>query len=147
MSNYLRVFRSCPLAKDPEPYRAWVDIVEKKKAQFWKEMGFYDAILLPKVGTTYFQNMIVASMYFWDSSHNTFIFPCGMLTPTLFDIGSIAELRQTREAFDPNEMNENSINFKASKATFTHYISDHYETSIEDLFYKEHIAFLALWMS
>lgn len=107
-------------------------------------MGIYGVIQLSKVGPGYCQNMLVDSLYFRDSSHNTFNFPFGMLTPTLFDIDAIAGLRPTGEAFDPNEMNEDTINFEYNKDTFTHYMSEHHNTTTDEIFDEEHIAFLAL---
>lgn len=110
MSDALRVFGSCPLSKDHEPYITWLTKVEKEKAQFWKELGIYDMIELSKVGQGYSQNMLITYFYFWDSTHNTFHFPCRILTPILFDIVVIAGFRPTGEVFDPNDMNENTIN-------------------------------------
>ncbi|XP_050899026.1 uncharacterized protein LOC127105856 [Lathyrus oleraceus] len=36
--------------------------------------------------------MLLASLYFWDSTYNTFHLPCGMVTPTLFDAAAIVGL-------------------------------------------------------
>lgn len=80
-------------------------------------MGIYNMIQLSKIGPGYSQNMLVASLYFWDTTHNTFYFPCRMMTPTLFDIVAMADIQLTRDAFDPKKMNEDTINFDAHKAT------------------------------
>lgn len=147
MSGTIRVFRSCPLSKDLEPYLTWLTKVEKEKSQFWKQMCIYGMIQLSKVGPGYNQNMLISSLYFWDSTHNTFHFPCRMLTPTLFDIASIIGFQPTGEIFDPSDMNGNTINFDTNRATFTHYISDHHNTENDEVSDEEHIVFLALWWS
>lgn len=110
-------------------------------------MGIYDMIHLSKVGPGYSQNMLIVSLYFWDSTYNTFHFPCGMLTSTHFDIGAITSFQPTREAFDPNDMNENIINFDTNRAIFTYYRSDHHNTKTNEVSDEEHIAFLELWLS
>lgn len=147
MSGALRAFHSCPLSKDHGPYLTWLTKVEKEKSQLLKEMGLYDMIQLSRVGPGYGQNMVIASLYFWDSTHNTFHFPCGILTTTLFNIVVIAGFRPTGEVFDPSDMNENTINFDTNRAAFTHYISDHHNTKNDEVSNEEHIALLALWLS
>src|SRR4051812_10692234 len=147
VTNFVKVFRSIPLAKDLELYYAWLARVEKHKASFWKQLGIYDLIQLSKTGLKYNQTMLVASVHFWDASHNTFHLPCGMITPTLFDIAAITGLRPTGETFDPNEMDNDTIGFNDSQVTYTAFIQKHHittETTVSD---EEHIAFLALWLS
>src|SRR3954464_5942879 len=92
ITNFVKVFRSIPLAKDPDLYYAWLEKIEKHKAYFWQQLGIYDLIQLSKTGLEYNQTMLVASVYFWDASHNTFHLPCGMITPTLFNIAAITGL-------------------------------------------------------
>lgn len=52
-----------------------------------------------------------------------------MLTRTLFDITVIIGLQLARVVFDPYEMNKDAFNFDANKATFTHYIFEHHNTT------------------
>lgn len=85
-------------------------------------MGIYDMIQLLKSRSGYNQNMLVAYLYFWDSTHNILCFPSKMLTPSLFNIGVITSLQPTGEAFNPYEMSEDTINFDANKSIFTHYM-------------------------
>lgn len=122
--NNFRVFRSCPLFKDPKDYLAWLAKVEKKKSQVWKNMGIFDMIQLSKVGHGYSQAMLIVSLYFWDTTHNTFHLPYGMMTPTLFDVAAITGLWPTGETYDPNFMAEDTIDFDNSRANFTNYIAD-----------------------
>ncbi|XP_058748016.1 uncharacterized protein LOC131620851 [Vicia villosa] len=147
MTNSVKVFRSFPLAKDPDLYYAWLEKVEKQKGSFWKSLGIYDLIQLSKTGLEYNQPMLVAAVHFWDASHNTFHLPCGMVTPTLFDVAAITGLRPTGETFDPNDMDNDTIGFNDSQVTYTAFIQKHHitaETTVSD---EEHIAFLALWLS
>lgn len=55
--------------------------------------------------------MFVAPLYFWEGTTNTFQFPCGMITPTLFDVEAIIGLRPTGGVFDPTVWDEDIINF------------------------------------
>src|SRR3954463_3436150 len=147
VSNFVRVFRSIPLAKDPELYYSWLAKVEKQKASFWQELGIYDLIQLSKTGLEYNQTMLVASVHFWDASHNTFHLPCGMITPTLFDVAAITGLRPTGKNFDPNDMDNDTIGFNDSQVTYTTFIQKHHITTEATVSDEEHIAFLALWLS
>lgn len=113
MNNFM-VFLFFPLFKDPKDYLVWLDKAEKKKSQVWKDMGIFDMIQLSKVGPGYSQAMLVTSLYFWYSTHNTFHLPCRMMTPTLFDVSAIIGLRPTGETYDPNFMAEDTIGFDGS---------------------------------
>ncbi|XP_058755341.1 uncharacterized protein LOC131628527 [Vicia villosa] len=91
--------------------------------------------------------MLVASVHFWDASHNTFHLPCGMVTPTLFYIAAITGLRPTGETFDPNVMDTDTINFSEAIVTYTAFIQQYHDENNEVVSDEEHIAFLALWLS
>src|SRR3954465_4012735 len=147
MTNSVKVFRSFPLAKDPELYYAWLTKVEGKKESFWKTLGIYDLIQLFKTGLEYNQPMLVAAVHFWDASHNTFHLPCGMITPTLFDVAAITGLRPTRETFDPNFMDTDTIHFNEAIVTYTAFIQRYHVQTTTEVTDEEHIAFLALWLS
>ncbi|XP_058768267.1 uncharacterized protein LOC131641989 [Vicia villosa] len=147
VTNFVKVFRSIPLAKDPELYYSWLAKVEKQKASFWQELGIYDLIQLSKTGLEYNQTMLVASVHFWDASHNTFHLPCGMITPTLFDVAAITGLRATGETFDPNVLDVDTINFNEATVTYTAFIQQYHDQANATVSDVEHIAFLALWLS
>lgn len=138
VTNTIKVFWSVPLDKDLEPYYAWLRKAETKKSQFWKELQIYDLIQLSKTGLEYNQPMLVASLYLWDASCNTFHLPCTIVTPTIFNMG---------EDFDHNYMDEDTIYFGERKATYTLYTAKHHNKTNEDVSDEDHIAFLALWMS
>ena len=94
VTEVLRPFRSGP-SKEDKKYLGWLARIEKAKSKTWKNLGIFDLIHLSKFGSEYCQLMITASLYFWDSTYNTFHLPCGMLTPTLFDVAAITGLRPT----------------------------------------------------
>lgn len=110
-------------------------------------MEIFDIIQLSKVGPSYCQTMLITSLYFWDNTHNNFHFPCGMLTPTLFDIAAINVLRPTGESCNLNFMTKDSIGFDGNRDTFTNYILDHHNQDTDEVSNEEHIAFLELWLS
>src|SRR4051812_33647322 len=147
MTNSVKVFRSFPLAKDPDLYYAWLEKVEKLKESFWKSLGIYDLIQLSKMGLEYNQPMLVAAVHFWDASHNTFHLPCGMVTPTLFDVAAITGIRPTGETFDPNVLDTDTINFSEAAVTYTAFIQQYHDENNEVVSDEEYIAFLALWLS
>lgn len=147
MNKDFRVFRSCPLCNDPSDYLGWFGRIENKKFQVWKNMGIFDMIQLSKVGPGYCQSMLVSSLYFWENTYNNFHFPCGMMTPTLFDIATITRLKLTGETYDPNLMDEDTIFFDTTKASFTTYIAYYHDKNSVEVSDQEPITFLALWLS
>ncbi|XP_050874941.1 uncharacterized protein LOC127078535 [Lathyrus oleraceus] len=110
-------------------------------------MGIFDLLQLSKVGPSYCQSMLVSSLYFWDSTHHTFHLPCGMMTPTLFDISAITGLKHMGETYDPYFLSKDNIGFDTSRAAFTMHIAYYHDKDIEEVSDTEHIAFLALWLS
>lgn len=70
-----------------------------------------------------------------------------MVTLTLFNIKVITGLRPTGDNFDPNENDEDTINFNTKRASFGKYIEDHHVTYTNEVSDEEHTAFLALWLS
>lgn len=147
MNSGFRVFRSCPLFRDPSDYLGWLEKIEKKKSQVWKEMGIFNLIQLSKVRPGYCQTMLVSSLYFWDSIHHTFHLPCGMTTPTLFDIAAITGLKPMGETYDPDFLSKDTIGFDTSRAAFTMHIAYYHDKDIDEVSDTKHIAFLALWLS
>lgn len=110
-------------------------------------MGIFDLIQLLQTGPAYCQNMLVAFLYFWESITNTFQLPCGMLKPALFDVADITKIFPTCETFDPNESDEDTINFDNNRVRFSWYIEEYHITDDKEVFGEEHIDFLALWLS
>src|ERR1051325_3831483 len=101
---------------------------------------------MSKLGFSYSQPLLLASLYFWDNTYNIFHLPYGMLTPTFFDIAAITRLSPIGETFDPNEDADNLIDFDVRHASFSKYIT-FYHSAEEEVSKVEHIAFLALWLS
>lgn len=144
MTATLRVFCSAPPTKKNEDYIPWLNKIEATKKETWKSRGIFDLIQLSRTGLAYCQNILVASLYLWESTTNTFQLPCGMVTPTLFDIATIIGLCPIGENFDPNEREENTINFDTNRACFGKYIEDYHVINDPKVSGEEHITFLAL---
>lgn len=89
--------------------------------------------------------MLLASIFFWEGSTNIFYFPCGMLTPNLFDVAAITKISSLGETFDSKLLTEMEFNF--SNATITKYILDHHDTDNVEASDLEHVAFLTYWLS
>lgn len=89
--------------------------------------------------------MLVASLYFWESTTNTFQLPNGMVTHIFFDIAAIIGIRPNNDNFDPNEREEDTISFDTNCASFRKYIEDYHVTDNPKVSDEEHIAFLTLW--
>lgn len=96
-------------------------------------MGILDLIQLSKVGPGYFQTMLVSSLYFWDSTHHAFHLPCGMMTPTLFDIAAITRLKPTGKTYDLDFLSKDTINFDTSRVVFTTHIYYYHDQDIDEV--------------
>lgn len=72
MTANLRVFHSAPHTKKHEDYILWLNKIESKMSKTWKSRDIFYLIQLSRTSPAYFQNMLVASMYFWESTTNTF---------------------------------------------------------------------------
>lgn len=94
----------------------------------------------------YNPNMLINSICFGESSNNTFHLSCGMVTPTLFNIGVITGLRPARETFNPILMRQINHNFTFEHTSFSNYIKYHHDNTEEVSTYAD-IAFLTLLMS
>ena len=124
-------FRSCPTSDIA--YQNWFTKVESKKSQQWEKLGIYNLIKLSKPGFTYSHPLLFASLYFWDSTYNTFHLPGGMITPTFFDIAAITGLSPVGEIYIPdNEEHSNIIDFDVKLASFSKFIS-HYHTKGDEV--------------
>lgn len=84
-------------------------------------------------------------MYFWEGPINTFQLPCGMLTPTLFDVAAITGLSLLGDIFDPTLPTE--ATFSIGQDSLQNYIEDHHNKDSIEVLDKKHITFLTLWLS
>jgi len=75
-------FRTEPRIGENDPYISWLDKLEKKKGQFWKDIGIFDLIQLSRLGPKYHNELIIAALHFWNPSTNSLHLKCGMFTPT-----------------------------------------------------------------
>lgn len=71
-------------------YTEWAIRVAEAKGDLWKSWGIYDMILLSTVEVPV--NLRFPLMGFGSTSLNTFVFPWGMLGPTLLDVAPILGL-------------------------------------------------------
>lgn len=110
-------------------------------------MGIYDLIMLSKIELEYSTYILVSSLYFWDSTHYNFHLPCGMVTPTLFNLAVITGLKPTGYTYDPEIDVANTIAFSTSLAAYSTHIAYYHDKDIGTISDMEHIAFLALWLS
>lgn len=64
-------------------YIKWLDRVQKKKEKVWKDHGNFHLIQISRVGPKYNSDMVFASIWFSESTTNTFLLPCIMITQML----------------------------------------------------------------
>jgi hypothetical protein len=139
-------FRTEPKIGENEPYIGWLDKVEKKKGQFWKDIGIFDLIQLSRQGPKYHNKLIIAALHFWNPSTNSLHLKCGMITPTLLDVAGITGLKPTGQTFDP-EKHQSEFSFDFTRPAYGLFIIDHYDTSTTEVSDTEHVAFLTCWLS
>lgn len=84
-------------------------------------------IQLSRNMTRYNTNMLISTLNFWEGSTNTFQLPCGMITPTLFDVDVITSLILIGGFFDPNLKNKIKYSFSFRHPSFNAYIKDHHD--------------------
>lgn len=147
MNNVFRVFRATPSFKDPTNYLNWLNKIEKAKSQTWKDMGIYGLIMLSKVELDYSSPLLVSSLYLWDNTHYTFHLPCGMVTPTLFDIVVITGLKPIGNTYDPDVESDESTALSTSRDAYSTHIAHYHDKDTDTVSNVKHIAFLALWLS
>src|ERR1044072_8801125 len=94
-----RNFRTAPPLYCPK-FGAWMDRLEQYKGQQWKTMGIYDLLRLAHVGTPYSGGMLLAALYIWEGSTNTFHTRCGMMTPTLLDVAALTSVKPAGIVFN-----------------------------------------------
>lgn len=100
MEAKARVFCSMPNPRNKE-YLAWLNKLQHKRHDQRRSDGIFDLIQVSMYADRVNLCMLLASLYFWEGSTNTFQLPCGILTPTLFDVATITGLSPLEETFDP----------------------------------------------
>lgn len=86
------ILRSSPSVNDTLIYLKWLEKVETQKSHICRKLGIFNLIQLSKTMLEYDENLILAAMYFWESSTNTMQLKCGMLTPTFLDMATITRI-------------------------------------------------------
>jgi len=72
-----RDFRATPRIDKVEYYITLLDRVENHKGCLWKDLGIFDLIKLLRQGPRYQKHMLLAALYFWNSSTNSLHLKCG----------------------------------------------------------------------
>lgn len=145
MSSSLHVFRSSPTI-NIETYINWLDIVEKKKEQIWKNQGIYDLSQLSITGPKYNPNMLISALLLLRRFDQQFSTPLWNDNPHSFRCGCYTGLRPSKDTFNPILKHKIKPNFSFTRPGFSNYIEDHHEDT-EEISNYEHIAFLILWLS
>lgn len=76
MEAKARVFRSMPTPGNKE-YLAWINKVQRKRQDQWWTVGIFDLIQVSRYTHRVNPCMLLASLYFWEGSTNTFSCPVG----------------------------------------------------------------------
>ena len=82
----------CSWPKPNEDYLKWLDKVADQWAKEWKAGGIYEIIMLSKMSFSLNIEMFLTFLGFWNSAINAFVFPFGMMSPTLFDVATMLGL-------------------------------------------------------
>ena len=77
----------------PAPeYEEWLDRVSKQWKHELKHWGIYDMIMFSKLNFSPNIDMFMALIGFWNTAINAFIFPFGIMSPSLFDVAVMLRL-------------------------------------------------------
>jgi len=139
-------FRTEPKHDNNEEYISWLDKVEKKKGQFWKDLGIFDLIQLSRQGPKYHNETLIDALHFWNPSTSSLHLKCGMFTPTLLDVAGLTGLKPIGHIFDPTDSGS-KISFDFTRLAYGNFIIDHHVTTSAEVSDKDHIAFLTYWLS
>jgi len=120
--------------------------VEKKKGQFWKDLGIFDLIQLSRQGPKYHNETLITALHLWNPSTSSLHLKCGMFTPTLLDVAGLTGLKPIGHIFDPTD-HGSKITFEFTRLAYGNFIIDHRVTTSAEVFDKEHISFLTYWLS
>ncbi|XP_027346509.1 uncharacterized protein LOC113858193 [Abrus precatorius] len=146
LENAQKVFRTMPpVTKDL--YLPWLDRVEGEKQDSWRAIGIYDVIQLSRYNVSYNFPMIMSSLFFWDRATSSFHVPCGMITPTLFDVAAILGLRPAGPSFRPDSHPKNpdvTPNFQKLSYQLFITLNMNRDGPVTD---EEHVVFMMFWLS
>lgn len=102
-----RVFRLVPTFGNKD-YLVWLKKVNGQCQTWWEDICILNVIQLSRNGHRVNPCMLLASIFLWESLTNTFPLPCGMITPTVFDVEAFTGLSLLDEVFDLTIAGENS---------------------------------------
>ncbi|KAJ8534946.1 hypothetical protein K7X08_016674 [Anisodus acutangulus] len=100
-------------------YSGWLEQVKSAKKDEWRRMGLYDAIALSGFDLPCNIGLVYAFLGYWSTTANTFVFPWGMMTPTLLDVTAILGLPILgAEAPVLGDIDVADLGIKVSKTSF-----------------------------
>lgn len=85
-------------------------------------------------------------MFFWNKTTNNFHFPYGMMGLTLFDMSVIVGLKPDGKVIHMLTEPKFDMEVPLQSTTFSTSIQQHCR-NIDEVFDKEHVAFLTIWLS
>ncbi|CAL8175050.1 unnamed protein product [Prunus armeniaca] len=91
--NLSRSFPYSEVRNNLVKWANWIDKLLPRYGAHWRRAGIYDAILLSKQSINIRENLLAATLCFWNSANNTFDFRVGPVTPTLLDMAQIFGFR------------------------------------------------------
>ena len=134
--------------KPNEDYLKWLDKVADQWGEEWKTWDIYDVIMLSKMSFSSNIEMFLTFLVFWKSAINTFVFPFGIMSPTLFDVATMLGLPIIGEDIPPfydKDFEDLGCLISKENATYGKYMKEHKQK--QGVVGKaEHNAFLFYWL-
>ncbi|CAL9021629.1 unnamed protein product [Prunus brigantina] len=91
--NLSRSYPSNEVRNSSVKWSGWFDQLSPRYESHWKKVRIYDPLLLSKHSINRDENLLAASLCFWNSTTNTFDFCVGPMPPTLLDMSQIIGFR------------------------------------------------------
>lgn len=85
--------------------------------------------------------MLIATLSFWESLSDMLQLMCGMITPTLMDIGSITGVRPIGETNNPSRPLNHNFKFLSWRVAFINYLFDQHDANSYKVSDEERMAF------
>ena len=135
----------------PKPnreYLQWLDRVSDQYGEEWKAWGIYDMIMLSKLSFSPNIDMFLTFLGFWNTSINAFVFPFGIMSPSLLDIAIMLGLPITGEDLSSlydEAFEELGCSVSKENSAYSRYMEIHRQID-GGVSQTEHHAFLFFWL-
>jgi hypothetical protein len=128
---------------------AWMDRLEPTKKKQWEELGIYPLLQMSRTGIPYSHSMLVAAIFFWEGTTNTFHTGRGMMTPTLLDLAAITDVKLGGELYNHRDVTYIPVRFNVGTSGLPSYnaFAEHHHKNTDEISDEEHVAFLAYWLA